>query len=249
MIHSFLLIGQSNMAGRGYLDEAREINCERIYTLRNGQFQPMFRPINPDRAHAGISLAESFAERYAEVHGVDVGLICCADGGSMLAEWQPGRLLYDHAVCQAKLAQRTSTIAGVLWHQGEADCNAICYPTYRERFETVMNALRKDLDLYDVPFLLGGIGDFIADLRDYYAVHYPLLNNTFQEIAKENPMTGYVSAAGLKGNPDNIHFSAEALYEFGHRYFEVFETLRDKNKVFEEKAPEGDGVHSEFVAL
>ena len=49
MMHSFLLIGQSNMAGRGYLHESREIDTSRIYTLRNGRWQPMFRPINPDR--------------------------------------------------------------------------------------------------------------------------------------------------------------------------------------------------------
>ncbi|MBQ2401175.1 MAG: hypothetical protein II311_04070, partial [Lachnospiraceae bacterium] len=35
----------------------------------------------------------------------------------------PGELLYDHAVMQSKLAQRTSEIAGILWHQGESDCN------------------------------------------------------------------------------------------------------------------------------
>ena len=35
MIHSFLLIGQSNMAGRGYLAEAHEIDTTHIKTLRN----------------------------------------------------------------------------------------------------------------------------------------------------------------------------------------------------------------------
>ncbi len=36
-MHLFLLIGQSNMAGRGYLKEAKEIDASRIYTLRNGR--------------------------------------------------------------------------------------------------------------------------------------------------------------------------------------------------------------------
>jgi hypothetical protein len=84
-MHSFLLIGQSNMAGRGYLNEAHEIDTSRIYTLRNGRWQKMFRPINPDRSFSGVSLAESFAEAYAKKHHVDVGLICCADGGTKLS--------------------------------------------------------------------------------------------------------------------------------------------------------------------
>ena len=63
MIHSFLLIGQSNMAGRGELDKAQKINTAHIHVLRNGRWQPMFRPINPDRPFSGVNLAESFAEK------------------------------------------------------------------------------------------------------------------------------------------------------------------------------------------
>ena len=47
--------------------------------------------------------------------------------------------------------------------------------------------------------------------------------------------TGFVSAEGLGANPDNLHFNAAALYEFGLRYFEEFEKVRDPNKVFAEK--------------
>ena len=110
------------MAGRGYLNEAREIDTSRIYTLRNGRWQKMFRPINPDRSFSGVNLAESFAEAYSQKYNVDVGLICCADGGTKLSQWMPGELLFDNAVNNAKLAARTSEIVGVLWHQGEGDC-------------------------------------------------------------------------------------------------------------------------------
>ena len=48
-------------------------------------------------------------------------------------------------------------------------------------------------------------------------------------------MTGFVSAKGLTANPDNLHFSAKSLYEFGDRYFDAFEKLRDPNKEFFEK--------------
>lgn len=56
-MYSFLLIGQSNMAGRGYLKEAREIDTSRIYTLRNGRWNKMFRPINPDRSFSGVRVS------------------------------------------------------------------------------------------------------------------------------------------------------------------------------------------------
>ena len=70
-MHAFLLIGQSNMAGRGYLNEAREIDTSHIYTLRNGRWLKMFRPINPDRSFSGVSLAESFAEAYSKKHNFE----------------------------------------------------------------------------------------------------------------------------------------------------------------------------------
>ena len=32
-------------------------------------------------------------------------------------------------------------------------------------------------------------------------------------------------ADGLSANPDNLHFSASALQEFGYRYFDAFRSL------------------------
>lgn len=226
MMHSFLLIGQSNMAGRGLLEEAMPVDTGHIFTLRNGRFQEMFRPICPDRVKCGVNLAESFAERYAKRHNVDVGLICCADGGTMLEQWLPGTLLYDNAVANARLAQRSSKIVGVLWHQGESDCKPEMFRLYKDRFETIMASLRKDLGLENVPFLLGGLGDFLADCAKYPELkNYTEVNGILETIARENPMTGYVPATGLSGNMDNLHFSSAALYDFGLRYLDAWEAF------------------------
>lgn len=183
----------------------------------------MFRPINPDRSFSGVSLAESFAEAYAQKYGVDVGLICCADGGTSIDQWMPGSLLFDNAVYQAKLAARTSKIAGILWHQGESDCTAELYPQYREKLVTVIDGFRKELGLYSIPFVMGALGDYLAQFPMEY---FPEINAIMKDVAETSPMTGYVSAEGLSSNPDNLHFSAESLYTFGLRYFREYETLR-----------------------
>ena len=227
MIHSFLLIGQSNMAGRGEISEATPIDTTKIKILRNGRWQPMFRPINPDRAFSGVNLAESFAEAYAKKYNVDVGLICCADGGTNLSQWQEGGLLYDNAVSQARLAMRTSALVGVLWHQGESDCREELYPQYTKSFTAIMQALKRDLNLQDVPFLLGGLGDFLGDCNDFpYVKNYLKINEQLQAIAQNTPMTAFVSAKNLSGKPDCLHFDTKALYLFGLRYFEAFEKIR-----------------------
>ena len=236
MIHSILIIGQSNMAGRGFFNEVKEINSEKLRVLRNGRWYPFYRPVCCDRPFSGVCLAESFAEAYAKKYNVEVGLIPCADGGTSLDQWQIGGLLFDNAVSQAKLAQRTSTIAGVLWHQGEADLHESLYSTYSDRFQIIMDAFRKELNLYDVPFLLGGLGEFLVNFTgNEFGKNYPYVNDQLQKIANNNSMTGFVSSEGLSPNPDNLHFNASSLHEFGLRYFNEFEKLRDPNKTFEDK--------------
>lgn len=253
MIHSFLLIGQSNMAGRGDIAEAIPVDNTYIKILRNGRWQKMFRPVNPDRRFSGVNLAESFAEAYANKYGVEVGLIPCADGGTRLDQWEPGSLLFDHAVYQAKLAQRTSTIAGILWHQGESDCSQERYPTYAQRFAVMSNALRDALGLWDVPLLVGGLGDYLKDYVNnngiYGCKNYPFVNEQLQLIAATLPRTGFVSAEGLTPKPDILHFNARSLHEFGLRYFAEFEKLRDPNKVFEEKPHPDNAVRSAMEEL
>ena len=49
-ITSFLMIGQSNMAGRGDFGEVEPISNPMCYMLRMGRWQRMSEPINPDRA-------------------------------------------------------------------------------------------------------------------------------------------------------------------------------------------------------
>ena len=238
MIHSFLLIGQSNMAGRGFKDEVEPIKNSHIKVLRNGRWQNMYVPVNPDRPFSGISLAESFADAYAKEHGVDVGLIPCADGGTSLDQWQVGGLLFSNVIYQAELASRTSTIAGVLWHQGETDCQDHLYSSYEEKCSVILEAFRKKLDLYDVPFLLGGLGDYLTNRTEdpYLGRNYRYVNEALKNIVREREMFGFVSAKGLLPNPDNLHFCATALREFGVRYYEEFKKLEKKDKAFFEKA-------------
>ena len=250
MIHSFLLIGQSNMAGRGCVNDVEPIQNPCLKVLRNGRWQGMYQPVNGDRPFSGVNLAESFADAYAREHGVEVGLIPCADGGTSLAQWQEGGLLFDHAVYQARLAQRTSTIAGVLWHQGESDCGEELYPLYEEKCTGIMNAFRKTLDLYDVPFVLGGLGDFLRDRENSPALkNYGQVNAALERMARKDEMMGFVPAVGLAGEADNLHFNAVALREFGLRYYAVFKTLERRDKVFWEKPHPDDALRTDMELL
>ena len=232
---SFLLIGQSNMAGRGNFGEVEEIKNPKCKMLRNGRWQPMSEPIVFDRSifiyyHSGIGLAASFADEYAKYYDEEIGLIPCADGGTRVIEWQPGELLYDNAIAQAKLAQRTSEIAGILWHQGESDSvHEEDRDNYHDRFMNMINGIKRDLDLPDdIPVLIGELGDYLDVYKNGACKYYKDINTILRNLSGELKCGGFVSAKGLAPKEDNLHFCSSSLREFGKRYFEVYRQVIEK---------------------
>lgn len=223
---SFLLIGQSNMSGRGDFNEVPEIVNNKCFMLRNARWHPMAEPINPDRQifgyyHSGVGLSASFADEYAKHYGECVGLIPCADGGSAMSEWQPGELLYDNAIAQARLAQRTSEIVGILWHQGESDSEKIeDVEAYHDRFMVMIETMMKDLELpRNTPVIVGELGEFVKDYKNGKLKNFTRLNGVLREISCELNCGGIASAKGLSCKYDGIHFTSESYRELGKRYF------------------------------
>lgn len=228
---AFLLIGQSNMAGRGTFGEVPEIENSKCFMLRNGRWQPMGEPINPDRAgsiHEGVGLSASFADEYAKYFDEEIGLIPCADGGTSIKEWQPGELLYDNAVYQAKLALRSSEIIGVLWHQGENDSyTQEDAELYHNRFMNLFSTLFKDLKLpQSTPILIGEIGEFVAEHDNGNCKYFKQINSTLKKLSKELCCSCFVSSKGLTCKEDKVHFDSKSYREFGIRYFKEYLNLK-----------------------
>ncbi len=229
MTHSFLMIGQSNMAGRGYAKEVPPIFDEHIKMQRNGLWQMMCEPINFDRPSSGVSLASSFAAAWRLDNEQDeIGLIPCADGGTSLDDWAVGRALFENTVSQGRLAQRTSKIKGILWHQGESDCSPEKTEKYQEKFSEIINALRQELNIPEVPLIIGGLGDFLPKgILGQYFTHYSLVNRELEDFARSHENSFFVTAKGLDSNPDGIHFNAHSQRLLGIRYYQAYRDLKD----------------------
>ncbi|KGR90190.1 acetyl xylan esterase [Ureibacillus massiliensis 4400831 = CIP 108448 = CCUG 49529] len=224
MIKSFLMLGQSNMAGRGFIHEVPPIYNERIQMLRNGRWQMMTEPINYDRPVAGISLAGSFAEAWSRQNLEDtIGLIPCAEGGSTLDEWAVDQTLFQHAITEAKFAMQNSELAGILWHQGESDSVNGNYKVYYKKFLLIIEALRKELNAPNIPLIIGGLGGFLGkEGFGKNCTEYQYLNEELQKFALEQDNCYFVTAEGLTSNPDGIHIDAISQRKFGLRYYEAF---------------------------
>lgn len=224
MISSFLMLGQSNMAGRGYLEDVAEIYDEQIKVLINARWQTMTEPINPDRPTSGIGLAASFAGAWRLANeDSQIGLVPCADGGSSLDDWAVGSALFENALTQARFAQRISTLTGILWHQGENDSFGGLSNVYREKLSHIIESLRTELNVPDIPLIAGGLGDYLSSGRyGQYFTEFQRVNHALEQYADENQNAYFVSSAGLTANQDGLHFDAVSQRKFGVRYFEAF---------------------------
>lgn len=221
---SILMIGQSNMAGRGFINEVPMICNERILMLRNAGWQMMAEPINYDRPNAGIGLAGSFAAMWCMEHeGEQIGLIPCAEGGSSLDDWAVDKNLFKNAVIQAGFAMQDSELIGILWHQGESDSYGGGYQTYYKKLQVIIESLRKELNAFEVPLIIGGLGDFLR--KNGFGLNcteYELVNEQLLKFAREQENSCFVTAEGLTPNPDGIHMDAVSQRRFGVRYYEAF---------------------------
>ena len=218
------MIGQSNMAGRGFINEVPMICNERILMLRNAGWQMMAEPINYDRPNAGIGLAGSFAAMWCMEHeGEQIGLIPCAEGGSSLDDWAVDKNLFKNAVIQAGFAMQDSELIGILWHQGESDSYGGGYQTYYKKLQVIIESLRKELNAFEVPLIIGGLGDFLG--KNGFGLNcteYELVNEQLLKFAREQENSCFVTAEGLTPNPDGIHMDAVSQRRFGVRYYEAF---------------------------
>ncbi|WP_334159842.1 sialate O-acetylesterase, partial [Muricomes intestini] len=169
-------------------------------------------------------LAASFAEAWCKDNEEEkIGLIPCAEGGSSIDEWSVDGTLFRHAINEAKFAMEDSELAGILWHQGESDSQDGKYKEYYEKIQRIFNELRRKLSVPDIPFIIGGLGDYLGKAAfGAGCVEHQLINQEIQKYARGKDNYYYVTAKGLTSNPDGIHINAMSQRIFGIRYYEAY---------------------------
>ena len=217
----YLLIGQSNMAGRGVPEEVDQTPHPRVLLFATNQWIPATEPItkDPNKFHGvgpGLAFAKIMAEKKPDA---TIGLVACAVGGTPLKRWVRGADLYTNAVHQARLAMKEGTLAGILWHQGESDTgHATDANTYGERLAQMIHDLREDLGATNVPIVVGELGQFLINRPNKPVPLAKVVNEALLKIPSHVPLTGCAESKGLADKGDELHFSAPAQREFGRRY-------------------------------
>jgi hypothetical protein len=216
----YLLIGQSNMAGRGTVEAQDLVTHPRVFMLKENLTWALAKdPVHFDKPVAGVGLCSRFSRVLVTADpNVTIGLIPCAVGGTSLNQWQPDAAplsgetvnLYHQAVARAQTALSHGTLAGILWHQGEADSSASAVATYGDRFAAMIGQLRADLGAEKVPLVLGELGRFRAASAAF--------NAALPNIPLRVPRCDYATAEGFSDIGDGTHFNSASLRTYGERY-------------------------------
>lgn len=223
--HIYLLIGQSNMAGRGVPDSESKQTDPRILMLDSlNNWVPATDPVHFDKPQiAGVGPAISFAKSMLGNSGTTrIGLVPCAWGGSPISVWEPGMAYlnghpYDDAVKRARIAMQQGVLKGMLWHQGESDNDSARAAQYLDKLENMVLRFRKDLQLQQLPFVAGEIGYFNKTT---------LINDVINRIPARVALTAVVPANGLTDKGDQLHFNTASARELGKRYAEKMKLLQ-----------------------
>ncbi len=226
-----LLIGQSNMKGRGFMPE-EALNDPRFVMmhLKNDQWYHARHPLHltgdPEtfRGHdnAGVGPGLAFSMTLADHDPkARIGLIPAARGGSAISLWSETGALYLTAIRKTQLALTQgpagkTRLRAVLWLQGEADAKVEKLPSYAAALNDLVDRLRTDLDQPDLPFIACTIGEIRPDTE---ATQFSMMNKLLLDLPRQRPHTACVDARDLKGHiGDSVHFDTASQEEIGRRF-------------------------------
>lgn len=225
----YLLIGQSNMAGRAPILTRDTLTLKNVYLFDGkGKWVPASNPLNRysgirkkmsmQKLGPGYSFAQTLANK---LPGHTIYLVVNAHGGSSISEWQKGRPYYENSLKRIKHAMNAANLKAIIWHQGESDSGNT--NSYMKKLKQMVNDFRKDLNRPDLPFIAGETGRWEPSHKN--------INAVIDTIPSEINNSAVVSSKGLTHikSKTNPHFNEKSQLIFGQRYaMVVLQLIYDK---------------------
>lgn len=224
----YLLIGQSNMAGRGIITgEFADLRAPNLFMLdKANNWVPARHPLHFDKPSvAGVGPGLSFGIIMAAQNPAHkIGLIPCAVGGTSINVWKPGGFdaatkthPYDDMLLRLQAAQKTGVLKGVLWLQGESDSGPEKSMGYLEKLEILIAQIRQAAGDLSLPFVAGELGRFKEQ--------YNTINSQLVHLPEAISHTAVADSEGLTDKGDATHFDAKSADEYGKRFAEKMLSL------------------------
>jgi len=224
----FLLAGQSNMAGRGFVEPSDTLSDPRILTItENKQWIMAKEPLhfyepNNTGLDCGLSFGRELIKHIPD--SISIALIPCAVGGSSIQHWLGDSLfrkvqLLSNFKNNVDFVKQYGTIKGVLWHQGESDSSSEMIPKYKQNLENLIAEFRRIVLNIDLPFLIGELGAFAEPERQS---RWDSINSIIHIVASSDENTFVIGTGDLLNKGDSIHFNSKAQRSMGWRFARLY---------------------------
>ena len=180
----------------------------------------------------------SFADKYAKDGRLKFGrkllILLAAVGGTGFYDrrWGMKDDLYLKMIEMTKTAMALNPdnrVVAFLWHQGETDTGNPIRDLHYENLLTLVKSVREITGKEKLPFIAG---NFVPQwYNDNTEVCIPIIS-AIKDVCEDIGHAAFVETDGLTsnsevtGNDDMIHFSREALYKLGDRYYEAFTKIQ-----------------------
>lgn len=228
----FILAGQSNMAGRGFVQPQDTVSSRQVLTLdKNNDWVYAKEPLHYyEPSRTGLDCGLSFGKKLAAQYGkkITIGLIPCAVGGSSIEQWTGDSTyrnvtLYSNLLTKARIAAAQGTIKGILWHQGETNASASGYKNYKEKLTQFFTSLRTDLNNPVLPIYAGELSSFLSRRTNPFA---DSINKDLRLLSATLQNMYVIPTADLTPKSDSIHFDSRSQRIMGERFAAtVYKTL------------------------
>lgn len=218
----FFLAGQSNMAGRAFVQPKDTVSNPRILTINNRNDIILAKePLHfYEPKMAGLDSGVSFAKTLLKDIPQDISilLIPTAVGGSSVSQWVNNSehrnvKLLSNFKDKMKFAKHYGTVKGILWHQGESDTNKSGIENYTKNITNLFKSFRKIAGNKKLPIVMGELGAFNENSESFKAI-----NNSIHNYVKSNKYTKVITTSDLNHRGDNLHFNSEGERLLGERY-------------------------------
>ncbi|MDB4923990.1 sialate O-acetylesterase [Mucilaginibacter sp.] len=216
----YILAGQSNMAGRGYItDDIKNEGNDKVYMLTKDSTWVLAKhPVHFDKPTAGVGPGLSFAIAMTNANpNIKIGLIPCAVGGTPIEHWLPGAYdaatkthPYDDAIKRIKFAMQFGDIKGIIWHQGESNTTPEKAKVYLAQLTELIGRLRSLVNNPRLPFVAGELGR--------YRPEFVYINTELAKLPATVPFTALVTSEDLVHRGDTLHFNSSSAQVLGRRY-------------------------------
>jgi hypothetical protein len=232
-VHIYLLLGQSNMAGRGKITDEfiKEGNSQVIMLNKENEWVLAKHPLHFDKPKtAGVGPGLAFGVKMAEANPkVKIALVPSAVGGTSISKWQPGAYdketdthPYDDAVKRIEEALKYGVIKGLLWHQGESDTKPETAAKYLANLERLISRIREVCKNPDLPVVVGELGTFKENRK--------IINEMIAPLPERVKNTAIAKSDGLVNKVDDeSHFDSKSSQILGIRFAEQMLILQNKS--------------------